>query len=213
VKTKPVLPAPAGGRKSAYVARNRTKILLAAQEVMAEFGVECTVEAVSEKADIAVSTIYKHFTTRDELFQEALITAFGDWEAWALGQLPDKATDLEILVTPARLLLRIPETHPTYAKLIASQPGVGLGVITRIIVQMNAVALRLVKAGVLDNVDFEIRLRNLQGAMLLAIEHRIANPNSGNVEADKALEIALPMIGLTSAQARKLCTVQLNVKL
>lgn len=213
MKTDSGQPAAAGGRKSAYVARNRIKILLAAQQVMAEHGLECTVEAVSEKADIAVSTIYKHFETRDSLFQEALIVAFRDWEDWALRQIPQGATDLEHFVFPARLLMHIPETHPTYAKLIASQPGIGLKVITTITVQMNAVALKLAKAGLLKTDALEIRLRNLQGAMLQAIEHRLANPSSAVADAEKALEIALTMIGLTASQSKKLCTESLELKL
>ncbi len=213
MNTNSGLPEAAKGRKSAYVARNRLRILLAAQEVMAEFGQESTVEAVSERAEIAVSTIYKHFETRDSLFEEALIAAFYDWEIWALAQLPANATDLEIFALPARLLLRIPETHPIYAKLIASQSIIGPNVINAISEKMHIVAMRLVASGTLKSDDIEIRLRNLHGAMVQAMEHRLANPTPDNSEVDRALEIALEMVGLSPSQAKKLCTGPLTFKL
>jgi AcrR family transcriptional regulator len=198
-----------GGRKSAYVARNRAKIILAAQEVMAQLGTASTVEAVSERAQIASSTIYKHFETRNDLFEAALISAFQDWEAWALAQLPKGATDLELAFLPARLLLRIPETHPIYAKLIGSFSGVGLNVSMVVVNKMNALVWKLVSDGVLKIDDVDIRLRNLQGAILQTLEHRIGNPDVSNSDVDKSLEIALSMIGVSPSQAKKLCSAPL----
>lgn len=198
-----------GGRKSAYVARNRAKIILAAQEVMAQLGTASTVEAVSERAEIASSTIYKHFETRNDLFEAALISAFQDWEAWALAQLPKGATDIELAFLPARLLLRIPETHPSYAKLIGSLSGVGLNISLFVGQKMNALVWKLVGAGVLKIDDVDARLRNLQGAILQTLEHRLANPGVSNSDVDKSLEIALGMIGLSPSQAKKLCSTPL----
>ena len=52
------------GRKSAYVARNRTAIIKAAQEVLASDGSDATVESVAVLAEMSISTIYKHFPNR-----------------------------------------------------------------------------------------------------------------------------------------------------
>ncbi len=207
--SKATAPSVEGGRKSAYVARNRAKIILAAQEVMAQLGTASTVEAVSERAEIASSTIYKHFETRNDLFEAALISAFQDWEAWALAQLPKGATDLELAFLPARLLLRIPETHPTYAKLIGSFSGLGLNISVVVGKKMNALVWKLVSTGVLKIDDVDIRLRNLQGSMLQTLEHRLGNPDISNSDVDKSLEIALSMIGLSPTQAKKLCSTPL----
>ena len=52
---------PQTGRKSAYVARNRAAILRAALSVFARDGVDATMEDVADEAQVAMSTVYKHF--------------------------------------------------------------------------------------------------------------------------------------------------------
>jgi len=52
---------PQTGRKSAYVARNREVILKAAITVFAREGAKATMDDVSDQAQIAMSTVYKHF--------------------------------------------------------------------------------------------------------------------------------------------------------
>jgi hypothetical protein len=49
--------------------------------------------------------------------------------------------------------------------------------------------------------------------MLQAIEYRLANPSSAVADAEKAIEIALTMIGLTASQSKKLCTGSLELQL
>jgi AcrR family transcriptional regulator len=60
---KPV--PPELGRKAAYVARNREALLKSTQEVLAIKGEMVTIEDIAEHAEVAVSTIYKHFKDKD----------------------------------------------------------------------------------------------------------------------------------------------------
>jgi hypothetical protein len=75
--------------------------------------------------------------------------------------------------------------------------------------KMNALVWKLVSDGVLKIDDVDIRLRNLQGAILQTLEHRIGNPDVSNSDVDKSLEIALSMIGVSPSQAKKLCSAPL----
>jgi AcrR family transcriptional regulator len=194
-----------GGRKSAYVARNRGKILRAAQEVLAEHGPESTIESVSERAEIAISTIYKHFENRDALFHEAMAGAMIDWETWAFAQVDDAFTPLKRLITPIRLLMRLGSTHPAYATMIANNPAVVAHALPAVSARMNANIYELVKQGILKIDDIEIRLRNFRGAILQAFQHQLQHPQAELRDADKAIELALAMLALPAEEAKALC--------
>lgn len=111
--------APENGRKGAYVLRNRAALLKSTQEVLASIGPSATIDEVAEHAQISVSTIYKHFNNKEVLFTAAFLTAFADWEAWQQEILKSYKDDLELLVIPMRLFVRMTTTHPHYAEMIS----------------------------------------------------------------------------------------------
>jgi AcrR family transcriptional regulator len=47
--------------------RNRDRILGAARELVAETGVEVTMEDIARRAQVAVGTLYRHFPAKDDL--------------------------------------------------------------------------------------------------------------------------------------------------
>ena len=49
--------------------RNRERLLLAAREVFAEGGPGASLEAVARPAEVGIGTLYRHFPTREALFQ------------------------------------------------------------------------------------------------------------------------------------------------
>ena len=49
--------------------RNRERLLLAAREVFAEGGAGASLEAVARRAELGIGTLYRHFPTRETLFQ------------------------------------------------------------------------------------------------------------------------------------------------
>jgi AcrR family transcriptional regulator len=51
--------------------RNRERLLSAAQELFAEADKEVSLEAVAAAAGLGVGTVYRHFPTRDALFEAA----------------------------------------------------------------------------------------------------------------------------------------------
>lgn len=54
--------------------KNRQRILAAAEEVFADQGLSVPVDAVAEKAGLGVGTLYRHFPTKEALF-EAIVVA------------------------------------------------------------------------------------------------------------------------------------------
>lgn len=62
-------PAPASRKPRADSLRNRARLVAAAREVFAEGGPAASLEAVARRAGVGIGTLYRHFPTRDALFQ------------------------------------------------------------------------------------------------------------------------------------------------
>jgi AcrR family transcriptional regulator len=54
--------------------RNRRLILEAAEEVFAAQGVSAPIDAVAERAGVGVGTLYRHFPTKEALFEAIVLT-------------------------------------------------------------------------------------------------------------------------------------------
>jgi AcrR family transcriptional regulator len=196
--------SPALGRKSAYVARNRAALIRAAQQVFAENGPTATIEAVAAYAEVSPSTVYKHFDTKENLLNLALVEAFSQWSEWAVSLSSESSDPLTGLVLPMRLFVRLRSTHPLYAQLVKSC----FSEVHKIMATTNtgfAEELRHLhrtKVLVIDNL--EIRVMN-HGAVLYGItEMQLNNPESTDDDADTALEISLGMLCISPAKAKKL---------
>jgi AcrR family transcriptional regulator len=53
----------------ADAARNRERLLAAAKAVFSAGGAEASLEAVARRADVGIGTLYRHFPTREALFE------------------------------------------------------------------------------------------------------------------------------------------------
>jgi AcrR family transcriptional regulator len=70
VKMKKMRPLGENKRKPrADAARNRERVLAAAKEVFSAGGAEASLEAVARAAGVGIGTLYRHFPTREALFE------------------------------------------------------------------------------------------------------------------------------------------------
>jgi len=53
--------------------RNRARVLAAAETVFAEQGLSAPVDVIAEKAGVGVGTLYRHFPTKEKLYEAILI--------------------------------------------------------------------------------------------------------------------------------------------
>jgi AcrR family transcriptional regulator len=58
--------------------RNREALVAAARELFAEAGTDVSVEAVTSRAGLGMGTLYRHFSTKDELVDAVLEDAFSE---------------------------------------------------------------------------------------------------------------------------------------
>jgi len=192
------------GRKSAYVARNHAALLRATQEVLANMGPKATIEDIAKHAQVSVSTIYKHFDTKDALFGEAFLAAMGDWKNYVDQLMSDVKDPLEALVIPARLLLRLSQSHELYAQLLKRNLGETLQFTSQLSSGLAADVKKLVKAKVLDMDNVEIRAQCFFASLFPAMSNQLMNPHAKISDADTAIEMALSILNISPAKAKKL---------
>jgi AcrR family transcriptional regulator len=139
-KAKKAAP-PELGRKGAYVLRNRAALLRSTREVLATKGKSATIEDIAEHAEVAVSTVYKHFKDKDALISATILAAFAEWEPWAMSFAEDFSDPLEQFVMPMRVFVRLNQTHPHNAQTLVNY----FDVIAQIVPQLQATMLGHVK--------------------------------------------------------------------
>lgn len=194
--------SPLGGRKSAYVARNRLALLRATQRAVAEHGHNATIEQIAEEAEMSVSTVYKHFENKELLISEAFLSAHKEWEEWAVAQSQDCTDPLEQIVLPMRLFVRTGETHPLFSRMCAKYPSIVLeliptasqGLLGRFGFETDSALPAL------D--DMDIRVGNVTNCVTIAFIRRAIDPTFTPQDADRTISIALKMFNIPPEIAR-----------
>jgi AcrR family transcriptional regulator len=195
---------PQTGRKSAYVARNRAAILRAALSVFARDGVDATMEDVADEAQVAMSTVYKHFKDKRDLITATTTLAFQDWEDWVAQRVAAIADPLEKLVMPMRLFLRAKATHPEYAQLVAKNFGLVSQILPELTGAFTAQVNALNKSKVLNVENTPMAIHNLLSVVVIQLVNQTLNPKATALEGDLSLRIALSMLGISEVKAKKL---------
>ena len=199
---KPV--PPELGRKAAYVARNRAALLKSTQEVMAIKGEMVTIEDIAEHAEVAVSTIYKHFKDKDALIEATMLWGFASWEEWALNQIADVEDPLEQLVIPMRLFVRAHISHPHHAQSVVNFFGLMRNIAPNAGANLKVLLELLTKIKILSIDNPEILAKNISAIMIFTLLDQVTNPKATLADADKAIRSALSMLGISDAKAKKL---------
>ena len=199
---KPV--APEFGRKAAYVARNRAALLVSTQEVLAIKGQAVTIEDIAEHAEVAVSTIYKHFKDKDALIEATMLWGFASWEEWALNQIADVEDPLEQLVIPMRLFVRAHISHPHHAQSVVNFLGLMRNIAPKAGENLTVLLQLLAKIKVLNIENPEVLAKNIYAILIFTLLDQATNPKATLEDADEAIRSALSMLGISEAKAKKL---------
>ena len=201
--------SPAEGRKSAYFARNKLAILKSTQEVLASIGSLATVDQVAEHAEVSVSTIYKHFKTKEDLFQSAFISAIESWEKWVFESIQHEEDPLVRFVLPMRLFPRLKRTHSIYAAMAAKNSAELPLYVMKMTKNFQVNVIELAKNKTLTVADLDIRLRFMVTCLAEILLTQVLNPKAKESEVDKEIEILLNLLGINPAKASKLCSLKL----
>jgi AcrR family transcriptional regulator len=196
--------APEKGRKAAYVMRNREALLRSTQEVLAVKGHAVTIEDIAGHAQVAVSTIYKHFADKEALISTTMLWGFAEWMT-KVQSLGDHLTDpLEKLVLPMRLFVRAKTTHPDHAKNMVNFLEITTRFLPVLESELSEHIQDLTKAKLLTCDDPDVAARNLHAVLLSTLVNQVTNQKAKVEDADASIRVALSMVGISEAKSRKL---------
>ena len=196
--------APDKGRKAAYVMRNREALLRSTQEVLAVKGQAVTIEDIAEHAQVAVSTIYKHFSDKEALISATMLWGFAEWMT-KVQSLGEHLTDpLEKLILPMRLFVRVKTTHPHHAHNMVNFLEITTQFLPVLESELSEHIQELAKAKLLTCDDPDVAARNLQAVLVSTVINQMANQKAKVEDADASIRVALSMVGISDARARKL---------
>ncbi len=195
-----------GGRNARRKARTRRALLDAARRVIARTGtVDVSIQEITEEADVGFGSFYNHFTTKEELLQEAVnevldgfgaqldaaCTGIGDWAVrYAIGV---RMTTRMAINQPAvaRVLFAFGATH------ILSDKGLGPR------------ARRDIE-GAVESGRFTVRNANVALATtagcVLAFA-RMTMDQPGQLTADDADELAEQLLRMLGMNARSAAAI------
>jgi AcrR family transcriptional regulator len=203
---------PEAGRKAAYFARNRAALISATQILLGDKGWNATIDEVAANAGVSVSTVYKHFETKDLLFETCAIEGWTEFEAWALERAIHFNDPLEQLVVPMRLMIRGQMSHPVLAQMLAKNVAEFTALVPLFTKNLGVHMRELVKAKILEIDHPELRIMNLKAVLIRIFFLQLENPKAKQNEADLALSLALPMIGISPAKANALMDIALPLE-
>ena len=84
-QTEPVAGDSAARPPRADSVRNRARVLAAAEEAFEAEGIAVSVEAIARRAGVGVGTVYRHFPTKEALFQAIVMTSLESFVEEARG--------------------------------------------------------------------------------------------------------------------------------
>jgi AcrR family transcriptional regulator len=152
--------------------RNRARVLDAAESVFAAEGISVPVDLIAEKAGVGVGTLYRHFPTKEKLFEAILI-----------GRIVDIAAEARTRVD-------------------SEDPGAAFFGFLIHLVEESALKRDLIQALLGAGVQIELAAadakRDLEEAVgeLLAVAQR-----AGAVRADVSCAVVLSLVGATCMAA------------
>ena len=108
-----------------------------------------------------------------------------------------------------RLLLRIGETHPQAAQITARALAAGPLDLSLFTEDVGRRVQRLVATGAITAEHIELRLQNVLAGLLAELARQFMTGKLSPAEGDVAVEIAISLLGITPAKARKLAHAKL----
>jgi AcrR family transcriptional regulator len=154
--------------------RNRARVLEAAETVFAAEGLGVPVDVIAEKAGVGVGTLYRHFPTKEKLFEAILVA---------------RITEI---------------TEVARARLNVGEPGAALFGFLEYLVGEAVLKRDLIMALADAGIEFETAVAGVKEEMSEAIEAllRVAQA-AGAVRPDVEPDVVMSLIGATCMAAER----------
>lgn len=107
------------GRTDRRKTRTRAALIGAAQRILARRGTtEVAVQDITDEADVGLGSFYNHFTSKAELFEEAVLDLLSDFGTALDAACAGMADPAEVFSVGIRLTCRLAGTQPEVARIL-----------------------------------------------------------------------------------------------
>ena len=187
--------------------RTRSALIKAAQGLIAQGRLNVPIVEITQAADVGMGSFYNHFSTKEELFEAAVIDvldAHGDLLDGLTAQLVDPA---ETFASSFRLTGRFFRRRPQETQILLANWQAVLtserGLAPRALRDIKSAAA----AGRFTVDDPELALAIAGGVLLGMGSLLVADPDRDDATtADAVTEDLLRLFGMSAREAHKICT-------
>lgn len=154
--------------------RNRARVLAAAEAVFAAEGIGVPIDLIAEKAGVGVGTLYRHFPTKEKLFEAILV-----------GRMEEIAADAR-------------------RRADAPDPGAAFFAFLGYIVDESALKRDLIQALLGAGVEIEEAVADVKEDLHSSVSALLAAAQAaGAVRADVTAAVVLSLVGATCLAAER----------
>lgn len=153
--------------------RNRARVLEAAETVFAAEGIEVPIDVVAEKAGVGVGTVYRHFPTKERLFEAIMVER------------------VSVLAADARTRLETENPRTAFFDFLDH-------LVTEVLLKRDLIA-----AFAVAGVEFDVVAAEAKASLDAAVSDLlIAAQGAGTVRKDITAPVVLSLVGATCMAAK-----------
>jgi len=199
-----------GNRLDRRKARTRAALIRAAQAFIAEGKLNAPILEITQAADIGLGSFSNHFESREQLFQVAVEDAV-EVHADLLDQVTADIDDPAVVFAHSfRLTGRLHRLQPALSKVVLSSGLSLLNADLGLAPRARRDIANAVRVGRFTVQDLDLTMAVIVGAALSLGQLLHDQPERDDATAtDQMTEDLLRMLGLTAAQASKICSLPL----
>ena len=183
--------------------RTRAALIAAAQALLVEQGPRVSVQAITDRADVATGSFYNYFADKPEAFTAAYRSA----SEWFVADLVACTEDIDDpaarLCTRIRLTARCPATHPVVAALAITADMERIAPLVDPEGALADVRAALLSRG-LTHPDPTALLLLVSGAAMNLVSQGVIHGPVDDVRIDAVAEAAMLAMGLAPEEAHAL---------
>ncbi|MFF2391422.1 TetR/AcrR family transcriptional regulator [Nocardia sp. NPDC058114] len=188
-------------------ARTRNALLAAATALLAEGRTAVSIQEITDSADVGFGSFYNHFSSKDELFEEAVRAVLNTYGVLRDGVVAAYEDPAEVFAVSFRMTGRMQRDFPEGVRVILHSG-------TSILVRDEGLAPRARRdiaaaqqAGRFDPMDIEMAMMAAGGALLglLQLLDRTPDADAGEL-TDQVTSRVLRMFGMSKEAAERLAT-------
>lgn len=200
----PTTEVPRIGRTDRRKTRTRAALVGAAQRILARRGTtEVPVQDITDEADVGLGSFYNHFTSKAELFEEAVLDLLADFGAGLDAACAGMDDPAEVFAVGVRLTCRLAGTQPEVARILVLAGPQFLIADRGLAPQALRDILTGVRAGRFTAPRPALALAVVAGSVLAFVQMRLTSDALTDADADELAATVLTTLGLSPADAHE----------